>query len=333
MDEKFLLATDRFAPPNATSKKAIAQTTKQVASSIPKRMKLISNPSGLRLLMIWRTDSLFYTPERKRLADEWNQVRFTSEVLPERPNLMNHSLDQPLSLPDESFDAIYGFHVMEHMNPTANERFIHDVYRLLKPGGIYRASTPNLEFLATEYLQRLREQLASASIENHARYRWAVCNLIDQCVREEPGGQMLEAIRRGEFTKEYVKRLNGDSFDFLFQPAQGANPSGSGPSAVDSQRKPMTFLRKIAQAIRGRLRLGSPRNSFFELSHERNLWMWDRLSLGRLFSEAGFRNVAVVDYRTSSIPGWSRYNFDQSVYGDYPLEPSLFMEGSKSAAA
>jgi hypothetical protein len=88
-------------------------------------------------------------------------------------------------------------------------------------------------------------------------------------------------------------------------------------------------VRKIARAIRGRLRLGAPRKSFFELSHERNLWMWDRISLGRLFSDTAFRNVTVANYRTSNIPDWSRYNFDLSVHGDYPIEPSLFMEGTK----
>ena len=50
---------------------------------------------------------------------------------------------------------------------------------------------------------------------------------------------------------------------------------------------------------------------------------------GRLFSEAGFSVVTAADYRTSNIPGWARYNFDQSAYGEYPLEPSLYMEGTK----
>lgn len=295
-------------------------------------MKLVVAPFGHRLLLVWRTDSLFYTPERCRLADEWNQVRLTSAPVPEWPNVINHSLDHPLPLPDESFDSIYCFHTIEHLNPAANERFIRDIYRLLKPGGIYRVATPNLEFLATEYLQRLREQLASVSTENYARYRWALCNLIDQCVREESGGEQLKAIRRGEFTPEHVKHMNGDSFDPFFLPSSLVSPSPSlpvRPVGIELVKKPIRTLRKIAGAIRRRLRPDSPRKSYMELTHERNLWLWDRISLGRLFSEAGFRNVTVADYRTSGIPGWDRYNFDQSAFGDYPLEPSLFMEGTK----
>ena len=291
-------------------------------------MKLITNPSGQRLLLIWRTDSLFYTPERNQLASEWNQVRLTSESVPEPRNVINQSLDRALPLADESFDGIYCFHTIEHLNPRANERFVRDVYRLLKPGGIYRVATPDLEFLAKEYLQRVREQVASPEPENYARYHWAVCNLIDQCVREVSGGEQLEAIRRGEFILEHVKHMNGDSFDPFFPPP-ATTPSPSFPAhspATARVERPDGILGRIAGAIRRRVR---PGKSYMDLTHERNLWLFDRVSLSRLFSEAGFRNVTVVDYRTSHIPGWARYNFDQSVYGDYPLEPSLFLEGTK----
>lgn len=292
-------------------------------------MKLISNPSGRRLLLIWRTDSLFYTPERTQVANEWNQVRLTSQPIPDLPNAINHSLEQALPFPDEAFDGIYCFHTIEHLNPASNERFVRNVYRLLKPGGIYRVATPDLEFLATEYLQQVRAQGASPSTENYARYRWALCNLIDQCVREVSGGQQLEAIRRGEFTLEYVKHMNGDSFDpFFTSSAPGPSPRPRS-AGIELVKKPVRLLRRISGAIRRRLGPKVPSKSYMELTHERNLWLFDRVSLSRLFSEAGFRNVTVVDYRTSRIPDWDRYNFDQSVYGDYPLEPSLFLEGTK----
>ena len=296
-------------------------------------MKLVIAPSGHRLLLIWRTEFLFYTPERRRLGDEWNQVRLTSAPVPEGPSLINHRLDEPLPFVDELFDAIYSFHVIEHLNPRSNERFMRDMYRLLKPGGIYRAATPDLEFLATEYLQRLHEQMASASVENYARYQWALCNLIDQCTREVSGGEMLEVIRRREFTTEHVKHMNGDLLGYLFPVS--LPPILQSPQAparfvsADVLKKPLRSLRKLAGAIRRRLLPGSSRKPYLELAHEKNLWLWDGVSLCRLFSEAGFRNVTATDHRTSSIPDWNRYNFDQSAFGDYPLEPSLYMEGTK----
>ena len=292
-------------------------------------MKFVTAPSGHRLLLVWRTEFLFYTPERRRLSQEWNHVRLASASLPEQPSLINHPLNRPLPLHDDSFDAIYSFHVIEHLSPAANERFMRDVHRLLKPGGIYRVSTPDLEFLATEYLQRLHEQMACASVENYARYRWAVCNLIDQCVREESGGEMIAALRNGEFIPEHVKHMNGDLLDFLFRPPPTAFAPGSGPLRLLRVDVVKRIVRKVAGPLVRWLRRRFQHKSPIELMHEKNLWLWDCVSLGRLFSDAGFSFVTAADYRTSSIPGWNRYNFDQSAYGEYPLEPSLYMEGTK----
>jgi predicted SAM-dependent methyltransferase len=299
-------------------------------------MKLVTTPSGHRLLLVWRTELLFYRPERRRLADEWNHVRLTSAPLSEWPNLINHSLNRPLPFADESFDAIYSFHVIEHLSPRVKEGFIGDVHRLLKPGGICRVSTPDLEFHAGEYLQCLREQLASPSVKSYANYRWAVCNLIDQCAREVCGGEMWKIICDREYTTEYVKYMNGDLLDFLFQPAAAVpprsaaqRPRSTAQRLVRAIKNPMLVAEKLGRPIRRWLRRDTPQKSFFELSHERNLWLFDRVSLGRLLSGAGFQNIAVTDHLTSRIPGWNRYNFDQSAYGEYPVEPSLYMEGTK----
>lgn len=94
-------------------------------------------------------------------------------------------------------------------------------------------------------------------------------------------------------------------------------------------KKPIAFLRRIAGGIWRRLCPEPQRKSYMELTHEKNLWLFDRISLGRLFLDAGFQNVSATDFFTSSIPGWKPYNFDHSAYGHYPLEPSLFMEGNE----
>jgi predicted SAM-dependent methyltransferase len=284
-------------------------------------VSLVTTPRGHRLLLVWRTETLFRAPERRRLAEEWTQVRLTSAPGLARTGPLHHRLNARLPFADASFDGVYSFHVIEHLSPSANENFAADVQRLLKPGGVYRASTPDLEFLATEYLQRLHEQMATVSTDNYARYRWAVCNLIDQCVREVTGGEMLQAIRRGEFTPEHVKQMNGDSLDFLFQ----APPVASPP--VDAVPRPRIDLRELASRVRDLLRRRSPPPPDLQVWHEKNLWLFDRLSLGRLLSSAGFREITTVDHRTSRIPEWDRYDFDQSTLGCYPLEPSLFIEG------
>jgi hypothetical protein len=94
-------------------------------------------------------------------------------------------------------------------------------------------------------------------------------------------------------------------------------------------KDPALLLRKIAGVIRRWFGPRLPSQPYLELTHERNLWMFDRVSLGRLFTDSKFCEVRVTDYRTSDIPGWGRYRFDESAFGDYSLEPSLFMEGKK----
>jgi SAM-dependent methyltransferase len=263
-------------------------------------------------------------------------VRLTSAPLPQTPNLINHPLDQPLPFSDESFDAIYSFHVIEHLSPRVGERFAGDVHRLLKPGGICRFSTPDLEFHASEYLSCLRNQLASPSTDNYADYQWALFNVIDQAVREVSGGEMLEVIRRGEYRPEYVKRVNGDLLQFI-SPEAPAPPAPASPTASARLKlgltNPTLVLRKIASLVRRGFRRPSFARPYLEVAHERNLWFFDRLSLRRLLANVGFKNIEMRDYCTSAIPDWNRYNFDQSPFGDYPLEPSLYMEATKAESS
>jgi len=48
-----------------------------------------------------------------------------------------------------------------------------------------------------------------------------------------------------------------------------------------------------------------------------------------LLEQSGFDHTQWMDFKTSQIEGWSRYDFDKSEKGDYPLEPSIYVEGKK----
>jgi len=43
---------------------------------------------------------------------------------------------------------------------------------------------------------------------------------------------------------------------------------------------------------------------------ETHQWMYDRINLPGLLREVGFRDVTVVDYRTSRIPQWEQIGLD-----------------------
>ncbi len=62
---------------------------------------------------------------------------------------------------------------------------------------------------------------------------------------------------------------------------------------------------------------------------ETHQWMYDRVNLSAALSEAGFRDIRVMDYRTSTIPGWDRIALDQREGGDEYIPGSLYLEAVK----
>jgi len=48
---------------------------------------------------------------------------------------------------------------------------------------------------------------------------------------------------------------------------------------------------------------------------ESHVWMWDRVNLPYALEEAGFRNVQILDFQTSSIPEWNDLGLDRRTDG------------------
>ena len=55
---------------------------------------------------------------------------------------------------DNSFDAVYSEHMFEHILPMDGSAFIKEMYRVLKPGGVLRVTTPDLEKYLNGYVHR-----------------------------------------------------------------------------------------------------------------------------------------------------------------------------------
>jgi len=58
---------------------------------------------------------------------------------------------KPFPLPDGSFDYIYSEHLFEHLTYQQAQNMLKESYRVLKPGGIIRIATPDLQFLMRLY--------------------------------------------------------------------------------------------------------------------------------------------------------------------------------------
>ncbi|WP_428668024.1 class I SAM-dependent methyltransferase [Runella sp.] len=296
-------------------------------------MKIIDNTLGKKYLLMWRTESIFYNQQRRKLSEEWNMVRFTSLPFPSEPNLINSSLVKKLPYLNNSFDAIYSFHVFEHLSYDEGLFALKEMYRVMKPGAVCRISTPDLLFFSKEYIKQFELYLANPEDKLQSfRYYWASFNVIDQAVRKKSGGRMVEALKAFNIDRDYLKFVNGDSLNFLLD-------AGHHDQMPDSARKPAYFngapasftfrIKKIVYAFIRKVILKISPLPNIEIHNERNRWLYDSVSLKKLYLEAGFVEIKVQDYNTSDIEGWERYNYDKSTAGDYPLEPSLYMEGKK----
>lgn len=59
---------------------------------------------------------------------------------------------KPFPIPDTSFDYIYSEHLFEHLTYPQATNMLNECYRIMKPGGVIRIATPNLQFLVDMYL-------------------------------------------------------------------------------------------------------------------------------------------------------------------------------------
>ncbi len=64
----------------------------------------------------------------------------------------------PLPFDDESFDCVISFQVIEHIKD--DHKFVEEVKRVLRPGGIFIVSTPNIKMSLTRNPWHVREYTA-----------------------------------------------------------------------------------------------------------------------------------------------------------------------------
>lgn len=277
-------------------------------------------PDGRALLHLWREGAVYEAQKGSVFHEEWTTVQFSPLPVSHRPGMIVHDLRRRLPFPDAAFDAAYANHVLEHLTLSEGGELVRDIKRVLKPGGRWRISVPDLEFYCRAYLRGLEGSLAHASPRNVARYEFDALQLFDQMVRDWSGGLLLEHLKGRQCDPEYVRERSGDVYEEFLRPDRVE------PTLIEKIRS--RTRRDLAIETRRRAKLitwrGDPRKT-----REAVKWMYDRVSLPLLLERHGFVEVAVKTFRDSDVPGWERYDFDRSSHGDYPLEPSLYVEGRK----
>lgn len=131
---------------------------------------------------------------------DWINLDLTSEI----EGVISYDIRQKLPFSDNSFDACYSSHVLEHLKISETANFLEECWRILKPNGVLRIVVPDLEIIAKTYINLLQE-LKSGKGEQEANYDWIMLELYDQVTRYHPGGQM----------KTYLTHPNLSNKDFI----------------------------------------------------------------------------------------------------------------------
>jgi SAM-dependent methyltransferase len=259
---------------------------------------------------------------------EWTNL----DAAPVSPEIIAHDLRSGFPFAAETFDAVYGSHVLEHLEPEAGAQLLQECFRVLKPGGVVRIVVPDLETIARLYLQALEGAL-SGDADARMRYEWLMLELYDQATRGRSGGAMAAYLRRppDERAARFVAGRIGAE-------ASGAVAPGSARWPVPTRiarraRSAASSLGRMLASACARLFMGSEGSAalhegIFRRSGELHRWMYDRFSLAQALRQAGFADARVRSADDSDIPGFARYGLEARD-GTSRKPDSLYIEARK----
>lgn len=258
---------------------------------------------------------------------EWINIDIHSS----HPSVIKHDIRKGLPFPDSSFDAVYSSHLLEHMSEIEAAALLKEKLRVLKPGGICRIAVPDLEQICRNYLFYL-DELSGGSSNNEFRYRYSKLELFDQMIRTESGG---------ELGKVWVAPSNTDSEVILSRHGKEALSVNSKTviaqeSGVADKGKFLAAPKRILKKIHGRiikLLLGNEKyrmlqEGIFRNSGEIHRVMYDKYSILKILSDAGFKEEEIVTPFQSKIPEFNRFELD-ILNGEIRKPDSIFAEAIK----
>ena len=255
---------------------------------------------------------------------EWINIDFVAIS----EDVIAHDLSRGIPFPDDEFDAVYHSHLLEHFDVTTAHVFMRECHRVLRLNGIIRVVVPDLEAIATAYLEQLRN-CADNAAGSDANYDWMMLELLDQVVRDHPGGGVAAFLSRPVIpNKDFILSRIGS-----YEPERFWNPPTTTPKRRSLPETGRQILLRIAKNLvmvtAGRDARRAFDQGLFRKSGEVHLWMYDQYSLGRLLRRSGFTDVRQYKASESMMPGFAAYNLDTLPDGSSRKGDSLFMEGRK----
>lgn len=254
------------------------------------------------------------------------------DLVTNNPSVMAYDIRKGLPFADDSFDAVYHSHVLEHLRPDEGAQLIKECGRVLRHGGVMRIVVPDLERIAKLYLEML-EKAWMGDQQAALNYDWMKLELLDQMVRHRSGGRMGQYMRDPEIVNkqfvfsrignEYLSALNTES-----EEKRRGNKSPRSESWIQRIRRKL-FLKSI-RVLFGKSCHEAVVEGMFRQQGEVHRWMYDRYSLMQMVENSGFTDFCICMADESKIDSFSSYQLDMQ--GSQVRKPdSLFIECRKAA--
>lgn len=266
---------------------------------------------------------------------DWSNV----DVSAHHPSVLAWDVRQGLPFEDQSFDAVYHSHLLEHLSVADGERLMSECFRVLRSGGVLRVVVPDLETIATLYLEKLR-LAESCQPDAIADYHWMKLELLDQMVRDRSGGLMGQYMASPSIqNSSFVRSRIGNEF-WRCRPTDERPLTARAPIPrpkrkfrwVDSVRRFRERLaRRSVRLLLGNAGEAALDSGLFRNQGEIHRWMYDRFSMSQLCQRLGFSQFQVCGPESSSIPDFASFQLD-AIQGVVRKPDSLFIECRKPAA-
>ena len=118
------------------------------------------------------------------ILDGW----LNSDYYPERADVLHLDATKAFPFPDNSFECVFSEHMIEHLPLRGGVKFIEEAYRVLKPGGRIRISTPPL--------RALLDMLNQPENKTHQSYmNWHYDNWLPDAVLRTPAVVFNDFVR------------------------------------------------------------------------------------------------------------------------------------------
>ena len=172
-----------------------------------------------------------------------------------------------------------------------------------------------------------------------ADYEWLMLELLDQMVREDGGGKMLDYLRQEKLPNQpfVFERIGIEGEELVSRLRQHKPQKSSTRQATISWRKwvktfPSQMKQKLLHILLKEEGMNALRIGRFRMAGEVHQWMYDRYSLQHLLLTSGFIDPQVQSAHTSQIFEWPSFCLDTTAEGR-PIKPDLlFMEAIKPDA-